>query len=64
MRIGLVSVDGRKFPNLALGKLSAWHKAQGDSVEWADPMFGEYDRVYMSKIFNFTPPFLKYMIVR
>jgi hypothetical protein len=23
-------------------------------VEWADPMFGEYDRVYMSKVFTFT----------
>lgn len=55
MRIGLVAVDGRKFPNLALAKLSAWHKAQGDSVEWAAPMFGEYDRVYKSKIFSFTP---------
>lgn len=66
MRIGLVAVDGgKKFPNLALGKLSAWHKAQGDSVEWADPMFGKYDRVYMSKIFIFTPPPIqKYMIVR
>lgn len=55
MRVGLVAVDGRKYPNLALGKLSTWHKQQGDSVEWADPMFGEYDSVYMSKIFNFTP---------
>ncbi len=38
MRIGLVDVDGRHFPNLALMKLSAWHKAQGDRVEFADPM--------------------------
>ena len=30
MRIGLVDVDGRNFPNLALMKLSAWHKAQGE----------------------------------
>ena len=64
MRIGLVAVDGHKFPNLALGKLSAWHKTQGDGVEWADAMFGEYDRVYISKIFNFTPPIQKYMIVK
>lgn len=56
-RIGLIDVDGGKFPNLALGKLSAYHKAQGDSVEWAVPMFGEYDRVYASKIFTFTPDF-------
>lgn len=41
--------------NIALGKISTWHKSQGDSVEWADPMFGEYDRVYMSKVFTFSP---------
>jgi hypothetical protein len=57
MRVGLVDVDGKfKFPNYALMKISAYHKQQGDSVEWADPMFGEYDRVYISKIFTFTPP--------
>lgn len=54
-RIGLVAVDKTSFPNLALGKLAAWHKLQGDSVEWAMPMFGEYDKVYMSKIFTFSP---------
>jgi len=55
MRIGIVDVDGHHFPNLALMKLSAWHKANGDSVEWADLMFGQYDRVYMSKVFSFSP---------
>ncbi len=55
MRIGLVDVDGHHFPNLVLMKLSAWHKTHGDSVEFADPMFGRYDRVYMSKVFTFTP---------
>lgn len=56
MRIGLVAVDGHSnFPNLALMKLSAWHKQQGDIVEWAVPLFGEYDRVYQSKVFTFTP---------
>lgn len=51
MRIGLIDVDGHNFPNLALMKLSAWHKAQGDEVEW---WFGwhQYDRVYMSKVFD------------
>lgn len=34
MKIGLIDVDGHNFPNLALMKLSAWHKAQGDTVEW------------------------------
>lgn len=26
MKIGLVDVDGHNFPNLALMKISAWHK--------------------------------------
>lgn len=55
MRIGLVSVDSHHYPNYALMKISAYHKSKGDLVEWADPMFGEYDKVYMSKIFTFTP---------
>ena len=53
MRIGLIDVDSRHFPNLALMKLSAWHKARGDTVEWWWG-FGEYDRVYMSKVFDET----------
>lgn len=53
MNIGLVDVDGHHFPNLALMKLSAWHKAHGDSVEWVNPLF-EYDKVYMSKVFTFS----------
>lgn len=53
MNIGLVDVDGHNFPNLVLMKLSAWHKSQGDHVEFAD-MFGSYDRLYMSKVFTFS----------
>lgn len=57
-RIGLVDVDGHNFPNFALMKISAYHKAQGDIVEWADPLFGGgYDKVYMSKIFTFSPDY-------
>lgn len=51
MNIGLIDVDGHNFPNLALMKLSAWHKARGDSVEWWWG-FGQYDLVYMSKVFD------------
>jgi hypothetical protein len=32
MRIGLLDLDRTGFPNVALMKLSAWHKAQGDDV--------------------------------
>ena len=57
MRVGLIDVDGRNYPNLVLMKLSAWHKSQGDSVEWYMPFGDRYDRVYMSKVFSFTPDF-------
>lgn len=56
MRIGLIDVDGHNFPNLPLMKLSAWHKANGDTVEWYEPLFHSmgkpFDRVYMSKVFG------------
>lgn len=55
MKIGLVDVDGHNYPNLPLMKLSAWHKERGDEVEWASPLFGEYDRVYMTKVFSMSP---------
>lgn len=55
MKIGLIDVDGHSgFPNLALMRISAYHKSQGDSVEWWDG-FHHYNRVYMSKVFTFTP---------
>lgn len=54
MNIGLIDVDGHNFPNLALMRISAYHKAAGDNVEWWWG-FGEYDRVYMSKVFSFSP---------
>ena len=54
MNIGLHDADQNSFPNLALMKLSTWHKTQGDAVEWWLP-FKEYDRVYSSKVFTFTP---------
>ena len=58
MRVGLIDVDGHNFPNLPLMKLSAWHKQQGDSVEWYYPLFsGHMDRVYKSKVFSFSPDY-------
>ena len=54
MTIGLHDGDGTGFPNLALMKIAAWHKAQGDTVEWWNPLL-IYDRVYSSKVFTFTP---------
>ena len=58
MRVGLIDVDGHNFPNIPLMKLSAWHKQRGDSVEWYEPLLsGHLDRVYMSKVFSFTPDY-------
>ena len=65
MRIGLVDVDGHNFPSIPLMKLSAWHKQQGDTVEWYDQLFHStgkpFDKVYMSKVFSFTPDFPYYV---
>lgn len=70
MKIGLIDADmmwakrtiGRRygntkadvFPNIVLMKLSAWHKAKGDSVSFFMGI-EEYDRVYISKVFSTTP---------
>lgn len=53
MRIGLVDVDGHNFPNLALMKLSAYHKQLGDTVEWANSL-EPFDKIYMAKVFTFS----------
>jgi hypothetical protein len=54
MKIGLIDVDGHHFPNLALMKISAYHKRHGDTVAWVN-FWDRYDRVYCSKIFTFSP---------
>lgn len=66
MRIGLIDVDGHNFPNLPIIKLSAWHKQQGDSVEWYEPLIHGFpsqpmDKVYMSKVFSFTRDYEYYI---
>lgn len=55
MKIGLIDVDTKNFPNIPLMKISAWHKGKGDIVEWYDPFGDEYDIVYLSKVFSDTP---------
>lgn len=68
MKIGLIDADkfwGRKsnagnfgkgntFPNIALMKISAYHKKMGDEVEWYLPFSDRYDIVYVSKVFTDT----------
>lgn len=60
MRVGLIDVDGTKFPNLVLMKLSAWHKQQGDSTYLLRPkdvllggnLFCGYDKIYAACVFT------------
>lgn len=55
MTVGMIDVDGHRFPNLALMRISAYHKSKGDLVEWWLGDLVHYDRVYISKVFSFTP---------
>jgi len=49
-------MKNKSFPNFALMKISAYHKARGDAVEWWDARFNAmYGAVYSSKVFGFTP---------
>ena len=60
MKIGLIDVDGHNFPNIALMKISMYHKLSGDYVEWVN-YFNHYDIVYKSKIFTFSPDDYSYV---
>lgn len=60
MRVRLTQLDGR-MPNIALMRLSAWHKARGDEVHFTrtasrDMFEPSYDRVYGSALFGFSKP--------
>jgi len=57
MKVGLIDIDS-KIPNLALMKLSAYHKQSGHQVELTSPLFANqngYDLIIASKIFDYTP---------
>lgn len=55
-KIGIYQVDG-KIPNLALMKVCGYHETIGDEVSVYDGiLFAEqYDIIYASKLFGFTP---------
>lgn len=59
MNIGILAVDSN-YPNIALMKISSYHKARGDNVEWYNPLCS-YDKVYMAKVFSFTPDYGYYI---
>lgn len=50
MAVGLIDVDS-KIPNLALMKLSSYHKSLGENVEFVQPN-KQYEKVFASAIFT------------
>lgn len=59
MKVALMAVDS-SYPNLALMKISAYHKRMGDEVFWYNEL-ENYDMVYMAKVFTFTPDYMYYI---
>lgn len=59
MKVRLIDIDS-KIPNLALMKISTYHKQKGDDVDWYNLMFDrdDTDLCYASKIFTFTSDYL------
>lgn len=55
MKIRLLATDS-KIPNLAIMKISTYHKRLGDDVDWYQPMmdFEDTDILYISKVFTFS----------
>jgi len=54
-KIGLIDVDSKwkTHGNLALMKIFAYHKQQGDHVEWAHPLYFKlFDTIYASSLFT------------
>lgn len=66
MLVGLIQIDG-KLPNLALMKLSAYHKQRGDTVSLlkpddillGDPLFDRPDKLYAAVVFDWNRPVAK-----
>lgn len=63
MKIRLLAHDS-KIPNIAIMKISSYHKKMDDDVDWYNPMFDMYDTdvLYESKVFTFSPDYQYYPI--
>lgn len=61
MKIRLLATDS-KIPNIALMKISTYHKKLGDDVSWYDPLLdmNDTDILYESKVFTFSPSYQYY----
>lgn len=61
MKVALIDLDNynktAKFPNLAIMKISTYHKEKGDTVEWYQILNSGYDLVYVSKVFSWIKEF-------
>ena len=57
MKVAFVDLENNHYPNLALMKLSAWHKKHGHEAEWFNPLWSRPNKLYISKIFKFTPDY-------
>ncbi len=54
MKIGLIDIDS-KIPNLALMKISTYHKLLGNEVALTSPLFAnQFDQCFASKVFDYT----------
>jgi len=61
MKVRLLARDS-KMPNIAIMKISTYHKHLGDDVDWYNPIFdyNNTDILYESILFNFTKPYAYY----
>ncbi len=58
LKVRLVDVDS-KMANIALMKISSYHKQKGDDVGWYNPIIdGKADTLYLAKVFDFTDDYM------
>lgn len=63
MKIRLLA-DDSKIPNIAIMKISKYHKLKGDNVDWYSPIEDMFDTdiLYHSRIFTFTDNYMYYPV--
>jgi len=52
MKVGLIDLDRKGFPNLALMKISAHHKSKGDEIVFNMPLMEKADITYIACVFS------------